>query len=256
VDPEIQFPSVPFDLSASLILLGRRGSEAHGTFIPSTDPNSIDDRDLMGVVIPPVGFYLGLHQWEGAESIKGCWDVVLYEYRKFVRLLIKQNPNVIGLLWLEPEDYLMSTSIGTELISNRYLFRHRRSAYESFGGYALGQLKKMRGSEFKGYMGDRRKQLVQKHGYDTKNAAHLVRLLHMGREYLQTGELYVRRTWDRDMLMEIKRGGWSLERVQQYADSCFSSLEGAYQHSVLPEEPISLEVVNELVVGALTRSLK
>jgi len=35
-----------------------------------------------------------------------------------------------------------------------------------------------------GYLGDKRKQLVLKHGYDAKNAAHLIRLLRMGIEFL------------------------------------------------------------------------
>lgn len=78
---------MPFPLEPSLVLLGRRGSEAHGTYVPPTNPDSIDDRDLMGVCIPPAPWTIGLRQWEGSESIRGVWDVVLYDFRKFVRLL-------------------------------------------------------------------------------------------------------------------------------------------------------------------------
>jgi uncharacterized protein len=249
-DDEIQYPDTPFPLHESLVLLGRRGSESHGTFVPSTDPDSIDDRDLMGVCIPPAPWLLGVRQWEGAESIKGVWDVVLYDYRKFVRLLTKQNPNVIGMLWLEPEDYLQVGPAGQTLIDQRLALRCRDAAYESFSGYAYSQLKKMNGGVFRGYMGDKRKKLVERIGYDAKNAAHLVRLLHMGSEYQRTGELQVRRTWDREMLVEIKTGKWPLEKVKAYAESKFADMRAAYNESVLPEA-CNKFVIEQVLMSAL-----
>lgn len=248
ISDEIQFPDTPFPLRDALVLLGRRGSEAHGTYVPPTDPDAIDDRDLMGICIPPARLYLGLSTWEHAEAIKGPWDVVLYDLRKFVRLLIKQNPNVIGMLWLEPEDYLFRSTVGHVLVASRLMFRERRSAFESFSGYAASQLRKMKGGAFKGYMGEKRKALVERFGFDTKNAAHLVRLLHMGIEYQLTGELRVRRTWDRDMLIEIKRGAWTLERVQRYADDKFAEIRDSYARSVLPES-IDLVAVDDMLTG-------
>lgn len=253
-DAEIVFPSTPFPLEPSLVLLGRRGSEAHGTYVPPTEPDAIDDRDLMGICIPPARFYLGFREWNGAEAINGPWDVVLYEYRKFVSLLMKQNPNVLGMLWLVPEDYLYIGPLGALLIELRDLFRHRKRAYDAFTGYAHSQLIKMRKSEFAGYMGARRKALVQKHGYDTKNAAHLIRLLHMGEEYLRTGELTVRRTTDRELLLDVKRGAWSLERVQEYAVERLARCETAYMESVLPEtidEERLDGMVTEILRGAM-----
>lgn len=143
----IVYPSTPFPLDESLILLGRRGSEAHGLYIPSGAHNGFDDRDLMGIVIPPEEYYLGLKQWDVAEAINGPWDVVLYELRKFTRLLMKQNPNVLQLLWLEDEDYLpvphRQRFHGLSLVRSRLLFRHERHARNSFCGYAEAQLKRM-----------------------------------------------------------------------------------------------------------------
>ena len=250
MDQQILFPDTPFDLEDHLILLGRRGSEAHGTYIPPEDPNSIDDRDLMGIVIPSRKYYIGLSHWEHAESIKECWDVVLYEYRKFVNLLIKQNPNGLGLLWLEPEDYLYKNWSGGMLISHRDLFRCRSAAAASFGGYAMSQLKKMQNWTFNGYMGAKRKSLVEKYGYDTKNAAHLIRLLNMGIEYLETGKLRVRRTVDRDLLLDIKKGKWNLQDIKELAESKRNQLNYAEEHSVLPET-INFDSVEDLVMSTL-----
>lgn len=42
---EIIYPSTPFPLRPSLILLGRRGSEAHGLWLGDRSHNGIDDRD-------------------------------------------------------------------------------------------------------------------------------------------------------------------------------------------------------------------
>lgn len=247
---DILYPDTPFPLKPSLVLLGRRGSEAHGTFVPSTDPNSIDDRDLMGVCIPPAPWLLGLRQWEGADAIKEVWDVVLYDFRKFVRLLVKQNPNVVGMLWLEKEDYLHLAPAGRDLLAIRDAFRSRQAAFESFQGYAYGQLKKMNGGVFRGYMGDKRKQLVAKVGYDSKNGSHLVRLLHMGIEYQRTGELKARRTWDRDMLVEIKAGKWPLTTLKNYADDKFREMRKALAESVLPES-CDEELIEYTVLGCL-----
>jgi hypothetical protein len=46
-------------LPEGLITLCWRGSVAHGMYVPSSDPDSIDDKDLMGVYVGPVEHYLG-----------------------------------------------------------------------------------------------------------------------------------------------------------------------------------------------------
>ncbi len=249
-DNQIEFPDTPFPLQESLVLLCRRGSECHGTFIPSNNENGIDDRDLMGVCIPPEKYYLGLKKFEHTESIKGVWDVVIYEFRKYVGLLMNSNPNVVGSLWLEEEDYLLVTNIGRRLIENRELFKHRGHAYNSFLGYAKSQFKKMKIGVFNGYMGEKRKKIVEKYSFDIKNAAHMVRLLHMGIEYLTTGEMKVRRTWDRDMLIDIKTGKWTFDQVQDYAKSKFSDIDLAYKNSCLPTE-MDIAAIESLVIDCL-----
>ena len=179
-------------LPEGLILLGFRGSLAHGTYVPQDNPDSIDDKDIMGVFVNPITHYFGLSEKEHHEKFIKEWDAVSYEVRKFFRLLLKSNPNVIGLLWLDERDYLLKTPSGQKLIDNRDLFVSKQ-IYHSFNGYAWGQFKRMTHFKFEGYMGEKRKGLVEKFGYDTKNAAHLIRLLDMGIEFLNEGVLYVKR---------------------------------------------------------------
>jgi len=89
--------------------------------------------------------------------------------------------------------------------------------------------------EYHGHMGEKRKKLVDKFGYDTKNAAHLIRLLRMGIEFLKDGELYVER-FDAGELLSIKRGEWALEAVNKEAERLFGLIDKAYVESLLPKE--------------------
>ncbi len=228
------------------IVLAYRGSIAHGMYVPGRDPNSIDDKDVHGIMIPPPEFYYGLKEFGSRgtkEIMDGEWDIVLYELRKAVRMLLQGNPNVLGILWLKPEHYLKMTPAGQLLIDNRKLFVGKH-VYNSFIGYARGQRHGLTKGAYQGYMGARRKALVDQFGFDPKAAGHLIRLLRMGIEFLSTGELIVSRP-DAPELMEIKVGRWSLEKVQREADMLFAQAEEALRTSKLPEGP-DLAKVEEL----------
>jgi predicted nucleotidyltransferase len=217
------------------ILLGYMGSIAHGTYIPSTDPNSIDDKDIMGVCVANENVYLGLKQFEQKETKYKEWDSVIYEIRKFFRLLLKGNPNVLGLLWLRPSNYIHIEPTGKMIIDNRNLFVSKES-YFSFSGYAHGQLHRMTHGTYQGYMGAKRKALVDKFGIDVKNGSHLIRLLRSCVEFLTTGELQVFRE-DAHELKDIKTGKWSLEKIQKEADDLFKLAQEAFVRSPLPPKP-------------------
>lgn len=234
-------------------LLGYVGSHSHGTYIPKTDPNSIDDIDLMGLCVAPKNCYIGLDNFEQKLHQQDEWDITVYEARKFVRLLLKQNPNVIGLLWLRPEDYIYVSDVASELIFNRDIFSSKL-VYNSFTGYAYGQMHKMTAYVFEGYMGSKRKALVDQYGYDCKNAAHLIRLLRMGIEYLNTGRLQVFRP-DASELIEIKTGKWSLERVKELSESLFNEAEVAFKNTTLPDKPDAVKA-EELLMNLIESSVE
>jgi hypothetical protein len=103
---------------------------------------------------------------------------------------------------------------------------------------------------FEGYMGEKRKNLVKKFGFDTKNAAHLIRLLRMGIEFLVEGELYVQRK-DAQQLLEIKRGEWTLEQVKTESDRLFKKAEEIYSTTTLPNHP-DYDKVNDLCINIFT----
>jgi hypothetical protein len=88
-----------------------------------------------------------------------------------------------------------------------------------------------------GYMGDKRKQLVLENGYDSKNAAHCIRLLRMCKEFLATGALTVFRVDDSAELLDIKRGKWALSDVKSLSAELFADIKIARDASSLPPEP-------------------
>lgn len=253
--PSEMYQEIP-DLQAhQTILLAFRGSVAHGTYEPNTEPNSIDDIDLMGVAVPDLSHYFGLEQYGSRgtkEIVRDPWDIVLYEARKAIGLLAKANPNVLSMLWLPDNLYIHVEPAGRLLIEARSLFA-TKAAYKPLIGYAHGQLQKMERGAFKGYMGEKRRQLVERHGYDTKNAAHLIRLLRMGIDFLRSGELQVVRP-DADELLAIKHGEWTLEQVKRTATFLFGVAEEAHAASPLPERP-DRGPINSLAESVVSEAL-
>lgn len=246
----------PFDLEreANVLVLAYVGSLSHGTHLPAhekvADPGAIDDVDLMGAVLPPQRYLLGLERWEHWVLQFEELDVTLYALQKLVRLWLNSNPNVLGLLWLRPEHYLVRSEAFARFLEIRDAFSSRQ-AYRAFTGYAVAQLRDMHKSVYKGYMGAKRRALVDRFGYDIKHASHAIRLLRMGAEFLRDGQLRVYREHDADDLRAIKRGEWSLDAVQEHAAALLSMTEQLVERSPLPEQPDRMKI--ERVLMDVTR---
>jgi len=232
-----------------VILQGYRGSVAHNTYDKEI---TSDDVDIMGIFIPPPECLFGIDNVEtinrqipekrkGGEEV--VWDIVYYSLPKFMRLVLKQNPNVLGFLWLKDEHYFKVEWGGQKLIHERDRLLSKR-CYDSYRGYAWGQFKRMSGS-VTGKLGAKRKELVEKFGFDVKAAAHLIRLLRQGIEVLKTGRIKVFRDEDRDLILSIKRGEWRFDKVVKEVRRLFDELDKAYESSSLPEK-VDVNYINYL----------
>ncbi len=242
------------------IALFYRGSVAHGMYVPNTDPNSIDDVDLMAVIVPDVRYYFGLRDFGSRGTIERAWDeydVVGYEIRKYIRLLEQGNPNVLCSLWLNPEHYVHTLPVFHRIQDNRALFACRR-VYESVKGYATSMRHRMLSGKYDGYMGSKRKTIVDKFGYDVKAASHMIRLLRMGAEFLYTGAMMVdrRMAGDAAELRTIKLGGYDRATVDRMAAQAEQYLDEAYAVSPLPDyvdhaaiDALAVRCVNEELVS-------
>ncbi len=81
-----------------------------------------------------------------------------------------------------------------------------------------------------------RAEIEAKYGYDCKHAMHLVRLMRMAHEILDTGKVIVKRP-DRGELLAIRNGAWTYEQLIEWAEKQDAELESVYQASTLRHAP-------------------
>lgn len=225
-----------------------RGSIAHGMYVPSNDPDSVDDTDYFACVIAPPAHYCGLKSWGNSETKEvfiGDDDLLAYELRKLAKLMLVCNPNVLSFLWCE---HIYQSKVAEKLVAIRDKFVSRKAVYKSFCGYANAQLQKMEAAAHRGFRGQKRRELKEKFGYDTKHAAHCLRLLRMGDEFLRTGNLRVNREgYDAEELIAVKRGEWQRDKVVTEARGLFDKIKNSCEKSVLPLEP-DRELVERTII--------
>lgn len=80
-----------------------------------------------------------------------------------------------------------------------------------------------------------RAKLERLHGYDTKHAMHLIRLMRMGLEVLRSGDIVVRRP-DAVELGAIRDGAWTFEELLSRATELQEEMERAAATSDLPAD--------------------
>lgn len=83
----------------------------------------------------------------------------------------------------------------------------------------------------------KRSELEEKYGMDTKHASHCVRLVRMGLEALQTGQINVRRP-DAQDLLDIRHGKWTYDELLEYAQHMDHEIRDVwYKKTDLPKKP-------------------
>lgn len=149
---------------------------------------------------------------------------VIEEYRpiamEFFRLGVKSQMDAIK-------------AIGNQFIRDEY-----KDAAIGELRFASAMKNWKRFESWKANRNKKRAVLEEKFGFDTKHAMHLVRLMRMGTEILNTGKVNVDRTnIDADELKAIRDGDWSYEKVETYSEEMDSKLDELYKTSTLPKNP-------------------
>jgi len=117
-----------------------RGSHAYGTNLPTSDT------DYAGVFVQDMDSILGMSYVEQVNDDNN--DIVIYELRRFLELLAKNNPTILELL-NTPEDCVIYKDPAFDVIfENRDKFLTKVCS-QSFGGYAVAQIKKARSQDKK-----------------------------------------------------------------------------------------------------------
>jgi len=83
---------------------------------------------------------------------------------------------------------------------------------------------------------EKRAEMENTHGYDTKHAMHLIRLLKTGCEVLECGEILVDRQ-DKDFLLDIRNGCFSFEEIISMSQKLTQQVEQLAKKSNLPNKP-------------------
>lgn len=110
------------------------GSHAYGLATPDSD------EDIKGVFILPKEDYYGLNYVDQVSNETN--DIVYYELKRFVELLSKSNPNMLELLYTPDDCVLKMHPVFLEIRSKNFLSKQCK---ESFGGYAMTQVRKAKG---------------------------------------------------------------------------------------------------------------
>ena len=123
-----------------------------GSFLYGTNVET-SDKDYVGIFIAPTKYYLGLEKVEEVdlsivsklENGKNSEDAIdrkYYEFRKYIKLAIENNPNILSMLFASDNCITYSGMFGMGLLDMRKDFLHK-GLTERYLGYAFSQKHKM-----------------------------------------------------------------------------------------------------------------
>lgn len=215
-----------FDLRRELLYACYWGSKAQNTYIAPGRRNGMDDLDLLCVLDKPEG------SWRARY---GQWDLHVLALPAFLQKA-RQDPNVLGALWVRPDERLTTAPAFEPVLEARTAFSSRLilDALRNATGQAIVSLDPL---TYEGFLAEERRKLYLRLGFDTHAAGHLFRIIKMTKEFAETGELVVFREDDADLIRAIKRGYFKVEEVIAMASRLNPEIEAALQASTLPPEP-------------------
>ena len=245
----------PKHLKNSIQFEAMVGSTAYGV------AGETSDIDIYGFSIPPKGvifphldgFIPGFdtqtnkfeqyqqHHIIDKTDIKE-YDITIFNIVKYFTLCMQNNPNIIDSLFVPQRCIVHITQIGELVRGNRKLFLHKGS-WHRFKGYAYSQLHKMKIK--KPNPESKRYESVQKYGFSTKFALHIIRLLNEVEQILMKGDLDLEE--NREQLKSVKNGGCTQDQIFKYFDEKEKQLEEVYLKSTLQYKPNKDKIRNLLI---------
>lgn len=115
------------------------GSQAYGTSTPASDI------DFKGVYVQSIDDILSFRYNEQIEIGK---DECYYEVRRFLQLAQSANPNILEMLFMHDEGIVYSAPAWNLIRNHKEKFLTKKCC-QSFGGYAVAQIRKARGLDKK-----------------------------------------------------------------------------------------------------------
>lgn len=212
------------------------GSALHGIKLHGTD-----DTDVYGIFIEKPWIALGLDRMDHftastspqeLRNLASDTDVMCYSLRKWASLAGKGNPTLLHSLFTPATP---GEAEWSRILERRQIFLARTHA-KKYVGYADAQLNRMTGIRGAGKHGQR-PEIIGEFGYDTKAAMHTLRLLYEGIELMKDQWVTLPRPpQERELLLAVRRGEWSEDRVIEHAKRLLWTLEESSAASSLPEK--------------------
>ena len=173
------------------------------------------------------------------------WDFSIYGIIKYFRLCADCNPNMIDSLYTPQTCILYMNPVGQIIRENRHLFLSKK-CWHTFKGYAYSQLHKIR---TKAANKSGRQELIEKHGYDTKFAYHVIRLVGEVEQMMAEGDLNL--LTNREQLKSIRRGEWTIEDIENYYKEAEVRLNKLYTESKALPHKIREKEIKQVLINCL-----
>ena len=219
------------------------------------------DVDIVGFCIPPKelvfphlsgeinGFgrqkkRFDQYQQHGIKAEKE-YDVTIYSIVRFFDLVMGGNPNMVDSLFV-PQNCVITSSIIADMVRTKRTIFLSKKCFHTFKGYAFAQLHKIRTKNPEG----KRKDLVEKYGYDTKYAYHLVRLLSQCQQILEDCDLDLQEKGRREHMKAVRNGEMKYEDIVAWFNEKEKTLEKVYHESKLRHSP-NEEEIKQLLLDCL-----
>ena len=188
-------------------------------------------------------FSRGQYQKHHIEYNNKNYDITIYKITNYFKLCMNCNPNMIDSLFVPRRSVKFESDIGKLIYENRHIFLCKK-AWHSFKGYAYAQMHKMKSQTRIG----KRKETIDKFGYDVKFAYHVVRLINEVEQILIDENIILDR--DREILKSIRRGEWSMKDIEDYFERKEVQLDSVYVNSELNNKPRYNEI-KQLLLNCL-----
>ena len=153
------------------------------------------------------------------QNVERGTDIVMFPIKKFFRLILKGNPNMMDWLFCPEKNIRIMTDEGKTLRDMRGMFIGRQVG-ERCLRYAKAEYKAMH--DVTGKTGAKRKAELEKYGYSPKMAMSSIRILQEGNELMEFGRITLPRP-NAELLLEIKTGqvsvkeiGWIYEKASEW----------------------------------------
>lgn len=227
------------------------GSTIHGLNLPGKD-----DQDEIGVCVESLDRAMGFSQFEqyiyrtaaeregkhDAPSQPGDLDLTIYSLRKFLRLAMQGNPQLVQCLFVPSNLAVRIDARGAQL---QELAPHiiSREAGARYLGYLESQRQRLLGE--RGQKKVNRPELEEKYGFDTKYAMHIIRLGFQGVELMSTGKLSLPMAEpERSWTFAARKGEVPLQDILTKTGELEQTIKDLISDGPLPAHP-NREVVQE-----------